>query len=56
MGILMKRAQYFISCNELSAFNVNETSPEYVRLKLTEKKSTKKNSESEQQTTLIFPD
>jgi len=57
MGIVLKRAQYFISCNELSAFNVNETSPEYVRLKLTEKKLTKKNSAAPlQQTTLIFPD
>jgi hypothetical protein len=35
---------------------VNETSPEYVRLKLTEKKLTKKNSAPLQQTTLIFPD
>ena len=56
MGIVLKRAQYFISCNELSAFNVNETSPEYVRSKLTEKKLTKKNSVPLQQTTLIFPD
>ena len=56
MGIVLKRAQYFITCNELSAFNVNETSPEYVRLKLTEKKLTKKNSAPLQQTTLIFPD
>ena len=38
IGVVMKKAQYFITCNELSAHNVNETSPEYVRRVLTEKK------------------
>ena len=27
MGIVMKKAQYFITCNELPVFTVNETSP-----------------------------
>jgi putative DNA modification/repair radical SAM protein len=38
MGIVMKKAQYFITCNELAVQNVSETSPEYVRKVLTEKK------------------
>jgi putative DNA modification/repair radical SAM protein len=37
MGIVMKKAQYFITCNELAVQNVSETSPEYVRRVLTEK-------------------
>ena len=56
MGIVMKKAQYFITCNELAAFTVNETSPEYVRLKLTEKKLPKGKIEDKLQTSLIFPD
>ena len=38
MGIVLKKAQYFITCNELVVQNVSETSPEYVRKMLTEKK------------------
>lgn len=38
MGIVMKKAQYFITCNELAVQNVSESSPEYVRKVLTEKK------------------
>lgn len=56
MGIVMKKAQYFITCNELPVFTVNETSPEYVRLKLTEKKLPKGKTEDKLQTSLIFPD
>jgi len=52
----MKKAQYFITCNELSVSSVNETSPEYVRLKLTEKKLPKGKIEDKQQMSLIFPD
>jgi putative DNA modification/repair radical SAM protein len=56
MGIVMKKAQYFITCNELPVATVNETSPEYVRLKLTEKKLPKSKQPDLLQTTLIFPD
>ena len=35
MGVVMKRAQYFITCGELSALCVADASPEYVRRQLT---------------------
>lgn len=38
MGIVMKKAQYFITCNELTSSTVSDTSPEYVRKILTAKK------------------
>jgi len=53
MGVVMKKAQYFITCNELAAFNVNDTSPEYVRRILTTKK-TAKGKDNQQQLSLIF--
>lgn len=37
MGVVMKRAQYFITCNELSTLTINEMKPEYVKKALTEK-------------------
>ena len=37
MGVVMKRAQYFITCNELSSLTINEMKPEYVKKALTEK-------------------
>lgn len=43
MGVVMKRAQYFITCNELSASTVNEVRPEYIRKILTQPKKTKQN-------------
>jgi predicted DNA-binding helix-hairpin-helix protein len=55
MGIVLKKAQYFITCHELSAQTVSDTSPEYVRRILTEKK-TGKNKDNQQQLTLLFPD
>lgn len=54
MGVSLKKAQYFITCNELAAFNVNDTSPEYVRRLLTEKKMPK-GKDNRQQTALLFP-
>jgi putative DNA modification/repair radical SAM protein len=53
IGVVMKKAQYFITCNELAAYNVNETSPEYVRRLLTEKKSPK-GKDNQNQLSLIF--
>ncbi|MDR1585363.1 MAG: putative DNA modification/repair radical SAM protein [Prevotellaceae bacterium] len=44
MGVVMKRAQYFITCKELPMFTVNEASPEYLRKKLTEKKTEKEDT------------
>ncbi len=41
IGIVMKKAQYFISCNELNTATVNDTSPEYIRKLLLPKKTTK---------------
>lgn len=38
IGVVMKKAQYFITCKELAIRTVHETSPEYVRRKLTGKK------------------
>jgi putative DNA modification/repair radical SAM protein len=55
IGVVMKRAQYFITCNELTPYTVNEVPPEYVRKVLTEKKRTKKMPD-ERQLTLLFPD
>jgi len=56
IGVVMKKAQYFITCNELPAFTVHESSPEYVRKKLTEKKLPKGKQEDTQQLKLIFPE
>jgi putative DNA modification/repair radical SAM protein len=53
IGIVMKKAQYFITCNELPAFTVNETSPEYVRQVLTAKKIAK-GKDNRQQLSLVF--
>lgn len=48
MGVVLKKAQYFITCNELTFNTVHETSPEYVRKILTEKKKTKKEANPNQ--------
>jgi len=53
MGVSLKKAQYFITCNELAAVNVNDTSPEYVRRILTEKKFAK-GKDNRQQMALMF--
>lgn len=53
MGVVMKRAQYFITCNELAAFTINETKPEYLRKLLSEKPSKKTDTN---QLSLIFPE
>lgn len=43
MGVVMKRARYFITCGELSAVNlVNETQPEYLRKLFTEQVKSKR--------------
>lgn len=55
IGVVMKKAQYFISCNELTMRTVSDTSPSYVRSILTTKKPDKKKPDL-QQMTLIFPE
>jgi predicted DNA-binding helix-hairpin-helix protein len=39
MGIVMKRARFFITCNELRSQNVQDLKPEIVRQLLLEKKT-----------------
>lgn len=56
MGVVMKKAQYFITCNELPVFTINESSPEYVRRVLTENKKQKKEEAKKQQLSIIFPE
>lgn len=55
IGVVMKKAKYFITCHQLAAFTVNEATPEYVRKVLTEKKN-KKMDGNENQLSIIFPD
>ncbi|MDR1737955.1 MAG: putative DNA modification/repair radical SAM protein [Candidatus Symbiothrix sp.] len=38
MGVVMKRAKYFITCNELPTLTVQETKPEFIRRLLTGRK------------------
>lgn len=53
IGVVMKKAQYFITCNELPMYTVNEATPEYIRKVLTEPK--KKKKEDTNQLSIIFP-
>lgn len=53
IGVVMKKAQYFITCNELAMYTVNEATPEYLRKILTEPKKRKKD---EGQLSILFPD
>lgn len=54
MGVVMKKAQYFITCNELQAYTVNEATPEYVRKVLTEKKMSKSALSNQLQLSFAF--
>ncbi|MDH6345485.1 putative DNA modification/repair radical SAM protein [Parabacteroides sp. PH5-46] len=56
IGVVMKKAQYFITCHELATFTVNEASPEYVRKVLTAVKKPAKKGFDERQLTIHFPD
>lgn len=51
IGVVMKKAQYFITCNELPFQTVHEVRPDYIRKLLTEKKSAKKSNPNQ----LILP-
>ncbi|WP_419032710.1 putative DNA modification/repair radical SAM protein [Dysgonomonas gadei] len=53
IGVVIKKAQYFITCNELPMYTVNEATPEYVRKILTEPK---KKKIDDKQLSILFPD
>jgi putative DNA modification/repair radical SAM protein len=53
MGVLMKRAQFFITCNELRSQNVQDLKPEIVRQLLLDKKSM--GSDAAVQLKLFYP-
>jgi putative DNA modification/repair radical SAM protein len=53
IGVVMKKAQYFITCNELPMYTVNEATPDYLRKILTEPKKRKK--DDDKQLSIIFP-
>lgn len=53
IGVVMKKAQYFITCNELPGKTVHELQPQTVRALLVQKPRKKKN---EGQLELIFPE
>ncbi|GAB6121807.1 putative DNA modification/repair radical SAM protein [Dysgonomonas termitidis] len=53
IGVVMKKAQYFITCNELPMYTVNEATPEYIRKILTEPK---KKEIDDKQLSILFPD
>ena len=55
IGIVMKKAQYFITCRELTMNTVNEITPEYVRKILIEPKK-RKMIYDQQQLSIPFPD
>ncbi len=56
MGVVMKKAQYFITCGELGIhLGVNEMHPDLVRKVLTQKKPSRKGPD-ESQTALVFPE
>lgn len=55
IGIVMKKAQYFITCHELPIHTINEVTPEYVRKILTEPKK-KDKEEDINQLSIVFPD
>ena len=43
IGVAMKRAKYFITCGELTVASIADTSPEYVRRILTERRTKRDN-------------
>jgi putative DNA modification/repair radical SAM protein len=55
IGIVMKKARYFITCRQLPTHTVNEVTPEYVRKALTEPKK-KKMKQDQRQLSIAFPE
>jgi predicted DNA-binding helix-hairpin-helix protein len=54
MGVAMKRARFFITCNELAATTLHETGTEYVRKVLTAPANSKKRITNDRQLTIDF--
>jgi len=52
IGVVMKRARYFITCNELIAYTVHEAGPEFIRKSLTA--PAKKKNRDERQMLIQF--
>ena len=52
IGVIIKRAQYFITCRDSSGITINETTPAYLKKILVNKKNTVKNTN---QISLFFP-
>lgn len=52
IGVIIKRAQYFITCRDSSGTTINEIKPEFVKKILINKKQTSQNTN---QISLIFP-
>lgn len=52
IGVIIKRAQYFITCRDSSGTTINEIKPEFVKKILVNKKYTSQNTN---QISLIFP-
>ncbi|MDR1331084.1 MAG: putative DNA modification/repair radical SAM protein [Tannerella sp.] len=55
IGLVMKKAQYFITCRELSVSSIQDISPERVRRALTEPKKREMKHDS-RQLPILFPD
>ncbi|MDR1646046.1 MAG: putative DNA modification/repair radical SAM protein [Tannerellaceae bacterium] len=55
MGVVMKKARYFITCRELPLLTVNELHPDEVRRALTEKKPSRKAADPNQ-LSILFPE
>jgi len=55
IGVVMKKAQYFITCRELPFHTINEITPDHVRKILTEPKK-KKMIFDDRQLSIVFPD
>jgi predicted DNA-binding helix-hairpin-helix protein len=53
MGVVLKRAQYFITCGELNSPTVNEVRPEYLKKLFTEQVKTKTKNSSHVQLKLF---
>ena len=54
IGVVMKKAQYFITCGELPIYTINEVDPENLRRILTAKKPDRRQAD-QAQLKLIFP-
>ncbi|MDR2383464.1 MAG: putative DNA modification/repair radical SAM protein [Prevotellaceae bacterium] len=54
IGVVMKRARFFITCNELAVNTVHETGPEYIRNALTAPVNPRKRQTNDKQLVIDF--